>query len=442
MGPFPNGRQKLQNDKLLPTLLTSLCVLCFHNETMLSIETHLSNARIRFCRITNVIAIACLIAACQVLWMGHTLLGRTALCQGDAKAIMPPRQQTSRVLWGDETVVRKLARAFRQWNLEKNPYPCYPAEKNWNRTEILRSPATEGILFVRNMKTGSSTLAGVAIRIARALARKTKKGGREKLCKVRWDHTPAFLLQYGQRDKRKSFLWSFVRDPTDRAVSEFFHFGVSRRKMEPSDKNFVEYLMDRKYTNNYFLQDMSTKQFRPKLAPNVTSFVESIMDDYDFIGLAERMDESLVIMKMLLHLDMNDILYLSAKQSGGFDEGGYNKTCTYIVPSFVTSGMKHYFASPYWRKHTAGDCMLVQVVNRSLDLTIDALGRQEVEEQLAEFRLAKAYAEEKCGPSTIYPCSAGGVHNARNHSCLWWDSGCGYKCLDGLKKRNAVKVKQ
>jgi hypothetical protein len=309
-------------------------------------------------------------------------------------------------------------------------------------TEILRSPAKEGILFVRNMKTGSSTLAGVAIRIAQALAKKTSKGGREEMCKVRWDHTPAFLLQYGQRDKAKSFLWSFVRDPTDRAVSEFFHFGVSRRKMEPSDKNFVQYLTDRNYTNNYFLQDMSTTPFRPKLEPNVTSFVQSIMNDYDFIGLVERMDESLVVMKMLLHLDMNDILYLSAKQSGGYDEGAWNQTCVYIVPSFVTSGMKRYFASSHWRKRTAGDRMLVQVVNRSLDLTIDALGRQEVEEQLAEYHKAKAYAEEICAPSTIYPCSVGGVLNKYNHSCLWWDSGCGYKCLDGLKSGNAAKVKQ
>jgi hypothetical protein len=42
------------------------------------------------------------------------------------------------------------------------------------------------------------------------------------------------------------------------------------------------------------------------------------MEDYDFIGMVERMDESLVIMKMLLQLDMNDILYLSAKHGGGY----------------------------------------------------------------------------------------------------------------------------
>jgi hypothetical protein len=377
------------------------------------------------------------------MWMGHTMLGRTAPCQQeDAKAVLPPRQHTWRVLRDDTTVASKLGRAFRQWNLDENPYPCYPAEKNWMSTEVLRSPAKTGIIFVRNMKTGSSTLAGVAIRIARSLAKKTKKGGREKMCKVRWDHSPAFFLKYRDRNKAKSFLWSFVRDPTDRSVSEFFHFGVSRFKMEPSDRNFVGYLLNRTYTNNYFLLDMSMEAYRPKLQPNVTVVVQSIMEDYDFIGMVERMDESLVIMKMLLHLDMNDILYLSsAKQGGGYDEGAYKSRCTHIVPSFVSPGMKRYFESSEWRKRTAGDLLLVQAVNKSLDLTIDALGRRDFEKQLDEYRQAKANAQEVCGPSTTFPCSPEGVYSKYNHSCLWWDSGCGYKCLDGLKTRNAVAVK-
>jgi hypothetical protein len=292
------------------------------------------------------------------------------------------------------------------------------------------------------MKTGSSTLAGVAIRIARSLGKKTKQGGREKMCKVRFDHTPAFLLKYGDRIKAKSFLWSFVRDPTQRSVSEFFHFGVSRRKMEPSDKNFLKYLRDRLYIYNYLLFDMAVDRYRRKLQTNVTKIVQSIMDDYDFIGMAERMDESLVIMKMLLQLDMNDILYLSAKHGGGYDDGGYNGTCTYIVPSFVSPGMKEYFESPEWRKRSGGDLLLVQTVNKSLDLTIDALGRREFEEQLEQYQQAQANAQEICWPSTIVPCSPEGVNNRHNNSCLLWDSGCGYKCLDGLKTGNAVDVKQ
>lgn len=206
--------------------------------------------------------------------------------------------------------------------------------------------------------------------------------------------------------------------------------------MEPSDANFLKYMLEmRKYTRNYFLLDMTLQPFQPKRNPNFTihKAVESIMREYDFIGLVERMDESLVALKMILNLKINDILYLSAKRNGGWDEGAYQAQCIYIVPSFVSSGMRRFFRSKQWRDYTAGDRMLFQAVNRSLDLTIDSLKRDEFERQLRHYRIAKVQAQEICGPTTIYPCSAGGERRKDNHTCLWWDSGCGYQCLDRLK---------
>ncbi len=40
------------------------------------------------------------------------------------------------------------------------------------------------------------------------------------------------------------------------------------------------------------------------------------MSLYHFIGVAERFDESLVVMKHLFNLTMSDILYVSSKVSG------------------------------------------------------------------------------------------------------------------------------
>lgn len=392
-------------------------------------------------RLTLVIAIACMVVACQVLWFGHTLLARSAACgqaQEATSFLLPPVKQQFQSAQYPASFVKKLARAFPKWQYPE--LPCVQAEVNWYLPHVLRSPAKEGILFVRNMKTASSTLAGVAIRIARSMARRQSNNNvKGAMCKVRFDHTPAFQLQYGQRNKSKSFLWSFVRDPTNRAVSEFFHFGVSRLKMEPSDANFIKYMIEmRKYTRNYFLLDMTMKPFQPKRDANFTVMkaVESIMKEYDFIGSVERMDESLVAMKMILGLPLNDILYLSAKRNGGWDEGAYEKKCVYIVPSFVSSGMKRFFNSKQWREHTAGDRLLVQAVNISLDMTIDKLGRNEFEAELKQYRKAQVQAQEICGPSTIFPCSAGGERNKDNHTCLWWDSGCGYKCLDQIFKAN------
>jgi hypothetical protein len=385
------------------------------------------------------VATACLIVACQVLWMGHTLLGRNPFfacgsAQQEATSfLVPPKsiqQQQQKYQYIIQPVVNKLARAFPKWQHIQDL--CVPAEPRWWHPEILRSPAAEGILFVRNMKTASSTLAGVAIRIARRLA----SGSKFKMCKVRFDHTPAFQLQYAKRNPQKSFLWSFLRDPTDRAVSEFFHFGVSRLKMEPSDENFKRYMLEmRKYHRNYFLLDMALQPYAPIHNPNFTmeKAIHQIMKHYDFIGLVERMDESLVLLKMILNLELNDVLYLSAKRNGGWDEGAFNATCIYIVPSFVSKGMQTFFNSKRWREYTAGDRLLFQAVNKSIDLTINAVGRSEFEAQLREYRMAQKKAQQVCGPSTVYPCSEGGLRQRDNHSCLWWDSGCGYKCLDSLK---------
>ena len=161
--------------------------------------------------------------------------------------------------------------------------------------------------------------------------------------------------------------------------------------------------------------------------------VDEILADYNFIGITERMDESLVVMKILLNLEFNDILYLSAKGNGGFDDGAYRNICHYIVPSHVTPAMKEFFAGPVWKKIIDGDTLLYKAAERSLDLTIDAIGRDEVERHVAEYRRLQEVAKERCLPTTIQPCTEDGTFHRETHNCLFWDSGCGYECLDDLR---------
>ena len=49
--------------------------------------------------------------------------------------------------------------------------------------------------------------------------------------------------------------------------------------------------------------------------------VRHVIQEYDFIGIVERIDESLVIIKILLNLQLTDILLPSGgevKQSGSY----------------------------------------------------------------------------------------------------------------------------
>ena len=75
------------------------------------------------------------------------------------------------------------------------------------------------------------------------------------------------------------------------------------------------------------------------------------------------------------------------------------------------------------------DRLLYLAANRSLDLTIEALGREEFERKLDQFRIAQKVAAETCLNTTRFPCSPKGEMR-KETDCLWKDSACGTDCLD------------
>jgi hypothetical protein len=114
-----------------------------------------------------------------------------------------------------------LPRVFDPWPRNLS-LPCYPPEKNWGHHTVLRSPADTGLLFIKPMKTGGSTAAGVHVRMAKHVARRQEQSSFE-ICKGRWDHTRAHEM-FPNIIPQKSFLWTVVREPTARAISQFSTF--------------------------------------------------------------------------------------------------------------------------------------------------------------------------------------------------------------------------
>eukprot|EP00543_Licmophora_paradoxa_P008376 CAMPEP_0202442388 /NCGR_PEP_ID=MMETSP1360-20130828/1835_1 /ASSEMBLY_ACC=CAM_ASM_000848 /TAXON_ID=515479 /ORGANISM="Licmophora paradoxa, Strain CCMP2313" /LENGTH=236 /DNA_ID=CAMNT_0049057739 /DNA_START=87 /DNA_END=797 /DNA_ORIENTATION=+ len=187
--------------------------------------------------------------------------------------------------------------------------------------------------------------------------------------------------------------------------------------------------------SNYYIRDLSLHSFDRDIDDPIP-YAEQILTDYDFIGITERIDESLVAMMMLLDLEQSDILYLKAKGHGHFDDGGFNQTCVYVQPSFVSPGMKEYFESEEWHTRIRGDTALYKAANASLDRTIDeVLGRQNFQTELRKFLKARRLAEETCQDTVVWPCDASGTRRVVASGCLWHDSGCGFKCLDGVGMR-------
>jgi hypothetical protein len=230
-----------------------------------------------------------------------------------------------------------------------------------------------------------------------------------------------------------------------RATSAFFHLEVSRKDVTPTDESFQGF-MTYPYSGirDYYFSEMI---YEPN-DHNMTSLTGKILQSYDFIGVVERFHESLVVLKLILNLELKDILYLSAKRNGGFDDGIYHKStksydeggvhkdsCVYIVPNYISPTMQKWFdTSEEWKNVSQWDMLLFQAANKSLDMTIDSFGRDVVDQEMKALELALQLAEDKCRASTVFPCSPGGVRARwRNEtSCFWWDSGCGYKCFDTL----------
>jgi hypothetical protein len=160
--------------------------------------------------------------------------------------------------------------------------------------------------------------------------------------------------------------------------------------------------------------------------------VKEIMQDYDFMILVERYDESLVAMQLMLGLETSDILYLSSKHAGTYH---YRiGRCVQLASSFVSRAVSEYLSSKEWYAKSYGDYLLQEAINQSLDLTIEAFGRENVDEALQNFLALKQQAEEHCAPEAVFPCSKEGepqMEKAKS-SCYQNDWGCSYPCLDNL----------
>lgn len=304
--------------------------------------------------------------------------------------------------------------------------PCFPGETAMEKVQA--KPVKRGFIYLKPFKCASTTLKGVAIQISRNVGRRRgAKGGR---CLARWDHGWAVKRQYQKLMRAETFLWTMLREPTRRYVSAFF-FQAGRGNMRISDGKFRKEI-NRGDANFYFhLLSLDETSWNAPAADDRTKTISDILELYDFIGITERMNESLVVLKLLLGLEYNDILYLSSKRSGGCMPNREPGSCMCVQKSFVSDGMNKYFESEEWQRKIFWDNAVYAAACRSLDRTIDALGREVVMDQLAEFERRLAIATEVCEGDTIFPCNSEGVFSEET-SCLDSDAGCGYDCYNSL----------
>jgi len=337
-----------------------------------------------------------------------------------------------------------------------------------NSTHRFQDPI-QGIYYNKVPKSASSTLASINRRIAlhwgyRLHGDPSKEiilaSHHEEAEAVACSHNQAHVLgagyYYGSRVWDKSFLWASVRHPASRALSRVFFLMVSQRKRPAEDDLIISNLQTNNnpqagtntkgkggFTLQYMTMNRTMEEFRywekshstvVKRPDELEQMVKRVIDQYDFIAVTERLDESLVALKMLLGLRLGDILYTSAKVAGAYYHDG--KRCIEMKPTVKTPKIKEFLESDTWEARSYGDYLLYEAANLSLDMTIDKLGRDQVQETLKQYREAQKLVNNVCWSETFPPCSSNGTMQVElsEKNCYGVDEGCGYACIDRLVK--------
>mmetsp|Transcript_60609 Transcript_60609/g.148703 ORF Transcript_60609/g.148703 Transcript_60609/m.148703 type:complete len:575 (-) Transcript_60609:102-1826(-) len=353
-----------------------------------------------------------------------------------------------------------------------------------------------GLCLLRIPHSASSTLKGINMRIATNFG---KRAG-IKSC-IRHD-TRDFGMYYPLRDKL-SFLWTFLRDPTERAMSHIGSrlsqiylrernrddptFNIADMGLGQQTLNLLQNSMD--ITDGVLSEGRGGFQLQfamqgyipawsaiDPLEPShivkpskIHQYISRVFERYDFVGLVERFDESLVAMQLLLGLETSEILYFSTNtrtqwQRARISKGNFrcrkpldweqdlipqlaNKTVEQFVydeksnsavqkNQTISLTIREYLENdPEWYAQNYADYVFYQAANQSLDRTILKIGLDVYSVALKDFRLLRKQAEEQCHPK--FACSDDGQDQLELSKTDCQDQGgasigCGYHCLNNV----------
>eukprot|EP00558_Chaetoceros_sp_UNC1202_P001404 CAMPEP_0197258416 /NCGR_PEP_ID=MMETSP1429-20130617/82009_1 /TAXON_ID=49237 /ORGANISM="Chaetoceros sp., Strain UNC1202" /LENGTH=221 /DNA_ID=CAMNT_0042722521 /DNA_START=76 /DNA_END=741 /DNA_ORIENTATION=+ len=173
----------------------------------------------------------------------------------------------------------------------------------------------------------------------------------------------------------------------------------------------------------------------------IKTYVKRILDEYDFIGVADRMDESLVALSFILDLDVEDVLYVANRRvSGGYDYNKKAEQC-FIIPSktSLTEEIKEYLDTEEYKAKHAGDNLLYQAVNKSLNATIEStIGRERFDSRMEMYRKYKEIIGQRCGGDDCGLCSKSGIPRFPDIA----GKECFYGCIKDTLKEYAFKKKK
>jgi len=158
---------------------------------------------------------------------------------------------------------------------------------------------------------------------------------------------------------------------------------------------------------------------------------------YDFVGVAERFDDSLVVLQLLLGVPASDALYLPSKVADGRTHDFRGVLLAVHPPLADEEPAVWQYVRGAYRQHNRLDVELHANASQQLDRHIRELG-QAFERRSREFRALLRVAQRECGPQVRAQAAGApplppGRGTQRWAGCLYHDAGCGSDCLDRFR---------
>ena len=208
------------------------------------------------------------------------------------------------------------------------------------RVSFAAGAAPPNIVFIKIYKCASSTTSGIARRLA----------AHHGLSGFRLEHwrpgsgapgseepgVMAHHATYALREEHAlgrlalpAFVFTFVREPAARCLSQYYHMRVSLEDdgARPTTRAKLSFLRAGRARENALqpraregprLQISACRDFMATyMAPARATNVSDVERAYDFIGVLELFDESLVLMARRFAIPLGELLYTRAKVADG-----------------------------------------------------------------------------------------------------------------------------
>lgn len=188
-----------------------------------------------------------------------------------------------------------------------------------------------------------------------------------------------------------------VREPSTRAMSEFYHFQC-RQKGLPTDNG----------TKLAFLRRLGNVQHDYLGGGTISDVIQR----YDVILSADQLEKSTILLADYLGIPIRDVLFATAKNYSSAKE---KDSCAHVPIDEEMADVRKFLSGPF-HDANALDRQLVSAVNAQI--TARFMSDRSLVERLRVFQSSQVTASQ-CD-ATLLP------------GCYWGDNGCGYRCFDQL----------